>query len=442
MNGVIILVLWSSKRNTNKSNSYFNIDQYIGQVALDISKYPELQKQTELLQLTLEDLAIIKQLQPLSKELIIEMVDSFYNSISQSSDLINIINKYSAIERLKGTLTRHITEIFNCHIDDEYIQQRIKIAHVHVHIGLKSKWYINSFQSLTTTFSKFIQQLELSNYDTALAINAFSKIINLEQQIVIEAYEIKQENERIQAKEFKHNIVLSVQSTSQELSAVSEETLASVQLLANQANDITHSTQQGLEFVSSTQEKSENGKQLLKEQTKLMNQMSKSVSTLDDTMSQLRVSSHKINEIVHLVTDIADQTNLLALNASIEAARAGEHGKGFAVVADEVRKLAEETKSAVQNVSHLIEDTESNIENMSGSVKGVDAQITNGVSMQSELEKSFLKIAEEVAGIKNINEDTLKDITTISQLLHDLSEGATQVSTSADQLTNIANNLD
>lgn len=442
MNGVIIVVLWSSKRNTNKSNNYFNIDQYIGQVTLDISKYPELQKQTELLQLTLEDLAIIKQLQPLSKELIIEMVDSFYNSISQSSDLINIINKYSAIERLKGTLTRHITEIFNCHIDDEYIQQRIKIAHVHVHIGLKSKWYINSFQSLTTTFSKFIQQLELSNYDTALAINAFSKIINLEQQIVIEAYEIKQENERIQAKEFKHNIVLSVQSTSQELSAVSEETLASVQLLANQANDITRSTQQGLEFVSSTQEKSENGKQLLKEQTKLMNQMSKSVSTLDDTMSQLRVSSHKINEIVHLVTDIADQTNLLALNASIEAARAGEHGKGFAVVADEVRKLAEETKSAVQNVSHLIEDTESNIENMSGSVKGVDAQITNGVSMQSELEKSFLKIAEEVAGIKNINEDTLKDITTISQLLHDLSEGATQVSTSADQLTNIANNLD
>ena len=173
-----------------------------------------------------------------------------------------------------------------------------------------------------------------------------------------------------------------------------------------------------------------------------MNQMSKSVSTLDDTMSQLRVSSHKINEIVHLVTDIADQTNLLALNASIEAARAGEHGKGFAVVAEEVRKLAEETKNAVQNVSHLIEETENNIENMSSSVKGVDTQITNGVSMQSELEKSFLKIAEAVAGIKTINEDTMEDITTISQLLRDLSEGAMQVSTSADQLTNIANSLD
>ena len=437
-----MVALWSSKRNINKSNNYFNINQYIGQVTLDLSKHPEIQKQAKLLQLTVEDLAIIKQLQPLSHELIVEMVDNFYNSISQSSDLSNIINKYSAIDRLKVTLTRHITEIFNCHIDDEYIQQRIKIAHVHVHIGLKSKWYINSFQSLTTTFSAFIQRLELSNYDTALAINAFSKIINLEQQIVIEAYELKQEDERIQANEFKHNIILSVQSTSQELSAISEETTASIQSLASQANDITQSTQQGLEFVTSTQEKSESGKQLLEEQTKLMNQMSKSVSTLDDTMSQLRVSSHKINEIVHLVTDIADQTNLLALNASIEAARAGEHGKGFAVVAEEVRKLAEETKNAVQNVSHLIEETENNIENMSSSVKGVDTQITNGVSMQSELEKSFLKIAEAVAGIKTINEDTMEDITTISQLLRDLSEGAMQVSTSADQLTNIANSLD
>ncbi|WP_446677004.1 methyl-accepting chemotaxis protein [Rummeliibacillus suwonensis] len=169
--------------------------------------------------------------------------------------------------------------------------------------------------------------------------------------------------------------------------------------------------------------------------------MSKSVAILDNTMSQLRVSSHKINEIVHLVTDIADQTNLLALNASIEAARAGEHGKGFAVVADEVRKLAEETKKAVQNVSQLIEDTENNIENMSSSVKSVDTQITNGVNMQNDLSQSFHQIAEAVAGIKVINEDTMEDITTISQLLNDLSDGATQVSASADQLTNIANNL-
>nr|WP_279590433.1 globin-coupled sensor protein [Rummeliibacillus suwonensis] len=408
---------------------------------MDLSKHPELQKQIQLLQLTTEDLAIIKQLQPISKELIVEMVNNFYASITKSDDLVQIINQYSNVEALKVTLTRHITEIFDCHIDEKYIQQRIRIAHAHVRIGLKSKWYLNSFQSLTTTFSTFIRQLDLPTYDATIAMNAFSKLINLEQQLVIEAYENKEEDVRLKANELQHNIILSVQSTAQELSAISEETTASLHSLASQSDDIAQSTKKGLVFVTSTQEKSESGKQLLETQTELMNQMSKSVAILDNTMSQLRVSSHKINEIVHLVTDIADQTNLLALNASIEAARAGEHGKGFAVVADEVRKLAEETKKAVQNVSQLIEDTENNIENMSSSVKSVDTQITNGVNMQNDLSQSFHQIAEAVAGIKVINEDTMEDITTISQLLNDLSDGAAQVSASADQLTNIANNL-
>ncbi|MGG0657171.1 protoglobin domain-containing protein [Rummeliibacillus pycnus] len=436
------MALWSSKRSAKKNENYFNIDQYIGQVTIDLSKHPELQKQIQLLQLTTEDLAIIKQLQPITKDLTVEMVDKFYGVISQSPELLQIIDEYSAIERLKVTLTRHINEIFNCQINDAYVQQRVRIAHVHVHIGLKSKWYINSFQSLTTTFSNFIQELGLSGCETALAINAFSKLINLEQQIVIEAYENKQEDQRTQNEHFKHKVVISVQSTAEELSAISQETTASIQSLASQADEIAQSTQQGLSFVTATQEKSEGGKQLLDTQTKLMSEMSKSVTLLDETMNQLRVSSHKINEIVHLVTDIADQTNLLALNASIEAARAGEHGKGFAVVADEVRKLAEETKSAVQNVSQLIQDTENNIENMSGSVKSVDTQITKGVSMQDELSNSFHKIAEAVASIKETNEDTMEDITTISQLLNDLSEGATQVSASADQLTNIASDLE
>ncbi|WP_325166706.1 globin-coupled sensor protein [Viridibacillus soli] len=433
--------IWTMRRNSKEKESFFHTDQYINQVTLNVTKHQDIQKQFQLLNLTTRDLAILKQLQPLTEDLISEMVEKFYDAISQSPDLMGIIQKNSAINKLKITLNRHLSEMFDCQINDAYIEQRKVIAQVHVRIGLQSKWYINSFQSLTTSFTHFVNSLELSTKEATLAIDTFSKLINLEQQLVIEAYENEQDRIREKQDGMKQTVVISVQNTAEELSAISQETTVSLQSLANQSDDIAHSTKQGLMFVTSTQEKSESGKQLLDAQTKLMNKMSSSVSLLDKTMSRLRISSKEITEIVHLVTDIADQTNLLALNASIEAARAGEHGKGFAVVADEVRKLAEETKSAVQNVSHLIKDTENNIGNMSVSVKEVDVQISKGVEMQSDLSQSFNIIAEAVAGIKEKNENTTRDITSISHLLDDLSQGAAQVSASSDQLIDITSQL-
>ena len=435
------MTLWSKKQHHQINTSYFHPEQYLNQVTINLANYSDLQKQLQLLNLTSEDLAIIKQLQPLATDLIQIMVNQFYDSISQAPNLIEIVSKYTKIERLKLTLSRHLAEMFDCQINDDYIQQRITIAHAHVRIGLESKWYINSFQSLITSFINFLDDLELSAKDAGMAVNAFTKLISLEQQLVIEAYEQKQKEIRIKNVEFKMNILASIQSTAEELSAISQETTASIQSLANQADTIAHSTQQGLTFVSSTQDKSNDGKKLLDDQTTLMNEMSKGITLMDETMDRLRVSSHKITEIVHFVTEIADQTNLLALNASIEAARAGEHGKGFAVVADEVRKLAEETKKAVQNVSHLIKETENNIESMYTSVNNVDTQIAKGVDMQSELSQSFNTIAEAVSGIKEKNEDTTEDITNISKLLENLSQGAVQVSSSSDHLIDVISSL-
>ncbi|OMC81271.1 methyl-accepting chemotaxis protein [Viridibacillus sp. FSL H8-0123] len=429
------------RRTRKEKEPYFQTENYMNRVTLNVTRHHDIQKQFQLLDLTKQDLAILKQLQPLTQELINEMVEKFYEAISQSDTLVGIIQKHSKINKLKVTLTRHLSEMFECNINDDYIEQRKIIAQVHVRIGLQSKWYINSFQSLTTSFIHFVNSLDLSAKESTLAISAFSKLINLEQQLVIEAYENEQDRIRDNSDEKQQKVVISVQSTAQELSAISQETTASLQSLASQSDDIAQSTQQGLMFVTSTQEKSDSGRELLDAQTKLMNKMSSSVTLLDETMNRLRISSNEITQIVRLVTDIADQTNLLALNASIEAARAGEHGKGFAVVADEVRKLAEETKSAVRNVSLLIKDTENNIENMSSSVKDVDVQISKGVEMQSTLSQSFNIIAEAVAGIKEKNENTTKDITSISHLLEDLSQGAAQVSASSDHLIEITSQL-
>lgn len=433
-------MIWNRSKKT-KNATFFDIEQYKKNVKIDLSHNQHLQKQIELLSLTLEDLAIIHQLKFVAADTFVHMTDAFYDAIVKAPELTHMISQNSSIDRLKVTLTKHISEMFDGRIDAQYIEQRKIIAHVHVKIGLPSKWYLNSFQSLTNSFIDFIEDLQISTRESAQAIKAFTKLINFEQQIVIEAYENRVDAIRDEHGRVKQQVIHTVQNTSEELNAISEETTAAIQSLSRQADEIASSTKQGLEFVNSTKEKSENGRALLHTQNELMQKMSASVQMLDETMSKLKISSKQINDIVHLVTGIADQTNLLALNASIEAARAGEHGKGFAVVAEEVRKLAEETKSAVQNVSKLILETENNIENMSVSVNDVDEQINEGVQMQDDLSTSFHTIVEAVSGIQAINESTTEDVNTISRLLDDLTEGTIQVCNSAEQLLEVTYEL-
>lgn len=429
----------------NKNESSYKIQlqpsQSVNQVQLDVSGYPDLQKQLQLLNFTKKDLAVLKQLQPLSKDMIPTMVENFYGAVTQSNELTTIILNNSRVERLKVTLTKHLEDIFNCQINHSYIESRRVIAEVHVRIGLPSKWYINSFQSLMTTFIEFIDVLDCSKKDAMLATNAFSKIINFEQQLVIEAYETELDRIRALAQEKEQRLLTTIQGTAQELNAINAETTHSIQMIASRSEEISDATQQGLQFVAETDQKSKDGSAYLQQQNTLITHISTSVKDLEKSMEKLRVSSQKISEIVSLVTGIADQTNLLALNASIEAARAGEHGKGFAVVADEVRKLAEETKNAVKNVSYLIQETESSINTMSSSVGNVDQQIQQSVSTQDILSKSFTDITKGISGIQQQYITTSEDIAMISNLITQITKGANLVSASSDSLLEVAGQL-
>ncbi|WP_431028466.1 globin-coupled sensor protein [Lysinibacillus sp. LZ02] len=435
------MINFFNKSREKLKATFFQVEKYAQQVELNLSAYPELMKQLQLLNLTKKDLAILKQLQPYAQDFIPLMVNHFYNAISQSEALLAIINRSSRIDKLKITLHKHLADIFNGKIDSAYIEERKGIAHAHVRIGLKSKWYLASFQSLMTTFIEFIETLNLSTQETALAINAFSKIINFEQQLVIEAYEHEEERIRKQAEEVKLHLINTIQRTAQELNIISVDTTSSLEAIAVQTDEIAAATHQGLDFVEETESKSNLGKKHLAAQTNLMDTILERVDILESSMDELRISSQKISDIVGLVTGIADQTNLLALNASIEAARAGEQGKGFAVVADEVRKLAEETKTAVQNVSILIKETENNIVSMADAVNSVDSQVKVSVETQHELTESFSAIAEAVSGIRTQYMSTSEDIQTISNYITELSQGANHVSSSSDQLIAVVNEL-
>jgi methyl-accepting chemotaxis protein len=131
------------------------------------------------------------------------------------------------------------------------------------------------------------------------------------------------------------------------------------------------------------------------------------VERVVDTMTQIKESSGKVNDIIGVIDGIAFQTNILALNAAVEAARAGEQGRGFAVVASEVRNLAQRSAAAAKEIKALIGDS---VEKVDVGAKLVDeagstmAQIVSSVKQVADIMSEIASASlEQSSGIEEVN---------------------------------------
>ncbi|MEP6265749.1 MAG: methyl-accepting chemotaxis protein [Paracoccaceae bacterium] len=159
------------------------------------------------------------------------------------------------------------------------------------------------------------------------------------------------------------------QKTSQTL----VDTAGSLREMTEQVEATSNRTSTALDWVKTTQECSDRGRQI--------------VSATVDAMQEIEEFSKRVSQITAVIDEIAFQTNLLALNAGVEAARAGEAGRGFAVVANEVRELAQRSSNAAGEIYGLI----------SGSKLKVD----EGTRLVGETRQALEEIDSSVVGLAN-----------------------------------------
>ena len=207
-----------------------------------------------------------------------------------------------------------------------------------------------------------------------------------------------------------------MRTTSGDLSAVSSQTNARVQIAERASGEASMSVQN---VASASQELSASIDDISRQASHAAGIASRAVNQAretDDTVQGLAKTAGRIGEVVGLINSIAAQTNLLALNATIEAARAGEAGRGFAVVASEVKSLASQTAKATDDISEQIADIQKvagdaidaikGIGSIIGEVNEVATAIATAVEQQGAATQEITRSTQHAAqGTKNVSEN-------------------------------------
>jgi heme-based aerotactic transducer len=365
-------------------------------VVMDIQDEGILAK-INMIHLSKADLQMAKCMQPVVKQQVDILVDDFYQTITEIRELKEIIGQHSSIERLRETLKVHLVELFSGQIDQEFLTKRLKIAQVHYRIGLKPAWYMGAFQNVHHSLIHIIAREIDSKEEAAQFTAAVTKILNLEQQMVLEAYErenIRRRDEQYESakQEIKRKIV----GTSLELTSLTEQTKASVETLVGNSDAVNQMVIESNEDSTRAQSFVEGGQSKIDELVQHIKTITLSIDNMNDSVKKLSESSSSITSVVKMVQSIADQTNLLALNSAIEAARAGEHGKGFAVVSSEVRKLAEETKQSVGKIQELVQASHTYTEHVRETLITVNETVRMGNETSSYTSESFQHISQSI----------------------------------------------
>ena len=115
-------------------------------IALEIDEMDVAQRKA-FLELTDEDINLLKKIHDLLIPFQSEFVDIFYEHIFSFKEMRDVLSRSDiSIESLKSTQLAYFQSLTSGNYDVDYFDNRLKVGLAHARIGLDTRWYIGAYR--------------------------------------------------------------------------------------------------------------------------------------------------------------------------------------------------------------------------------------------------------------------------------------------------------
>ncbi len=159
----------------------------------------------------------------------------------------------------------------------------------------------------------------------------------------------------------------------------------SSQSIADTTRALAHSAEQSAWVSQSGNQKAELSQRAVLEVRDRVEQISLQ-------MEELERRCGDIGKILGFIDHLSNETNTLSVNAAIQAVGAGSSGRQFSVVAGEIRKLADLALESTRDIQQLIEQIQESSETTLSATQDGCREVDKCLASFEELESAFARI--------------------------------------------------